>query len=310
MMYMLLLAIQYTIQPRTTRKLMDNRTNKQTAALVEEVVKTSIAGTLLLTRTSSEALAGWTLSSSLVVAAIPAVLYAVQGVLTYTAQQHLDSVTFNGLSQTKTLSAAFFCYLIMNKPQSPIQILALAGLLVSALLFQGVNPFQRNATETKKRSGRRFALGVVPCVAATVLSGLAGAFSQKGLQLTGGTGRDPFLYAMEVSSYSGICLLASVLIQRVSRERKQSTAPTGRLFAHWTWPTLLPVVLKAIGGILTVLVHKHAGSVAKGFALMFGLVLSGILQSALDGENMTVHHVLGTVLVMVSGWAHFTHPPL
>jgi UDP-sugar transporter A1/2/3 len=305
---MLLLALQYTIQPRTTRKLMDKRTNKQTAALVEEIAKTSIAGTLLLctTRKSSEALAGWTLSSSLVVAAVPAVLYAVQAVLTYTAQQHLDSVTFNGLSQTKTLSAALFCYLLMNKPQSPIQMLALGGLLVSALLFQGVNPFQRKAKD-EKRSGRRFALGVVPCVAATVLSGLAGAFSQKGLQLTGGTGRDPFLYAMEVSSYSGICLLVSVLIQRLRRQKKSTD--TG-WFAHWTWPTLLPVVLKAIGGVLTVLVHKHAGSVAKGFALMFSLVLSGILQSALDGENMTMNHVWGTMLVMLSGWAHFTNPPL
>jgi hypothetical protein len=45
---------------------------------------------------------GWTLSSSLLLAGLPAILYATQGVLTYLGYQNTDSVTFNGLNQTKT----------------------------------------------------------------------------------------------------------------------------------------------------------------------------------------------------------------
>jgi UDP-sugar transporter A1/2/3 len=65
---------------------------------------------------------------------------------------------------------------------------------------------------------------------------------------------------------------------------------------------LIPVVVKALGGIATVLVHKHAGSVPKGFALVLGLVLSGMLER----EPLTFPQLLGTVLVLASSWVHFT----
>lgn len=41
----------------------------------------------------SAELRGWTLSSSLLLAGLPALLYACQGVLTYLGYQHTDSVS-------------------------------------------------------------------------------------------------------------------------------------------------------------------------------------------------------------------------
>lgn len=49
----------------------------------------------------SSALQGWTLSSSLLLAGFPALLYAMQGVLTYIGYQNTDSVSENG---SKTMS--------------------------------------------------------------------------------------------------------------------------------------------------------------------------------------------------------------
>ena len=40
---MFLLAIQYCIQPRITKKYLDKRVNKKSVAMVEEVVKMSLA---------------------------------------------------------------------------------------------------------------------------------------------------------------------------------------------------------------------------------------------------------------------------
>ena len=65
--------------------------------------------------------------------------------------------------------------------------------------------------------------------------------------------------------------------------------------------TLLPVACKACGGVLTALVHKHAGSVSKGFALTLGLVLS----TGLSDRELEIHQGLGTILVMLSSWLHF-----
>ena len=254
-------------------------------------------------------------------------LYALQGVLQYVSHQHLDPVTFNGLTQTKTLSAALCCWIILRTPQSPLQIVALAVLFGSALVFQGYYRFGSgfsfglkssdvtvaNGNSTKppqqqqpsNRSEDWIWRGVIPCLGAAFVSGLAGALSQKGLQLTGTAGRDPFLYTIEISFYSAITLL-------VSRMRSSSNLrmDLAKERSQWTYKTLIPIIVKAAGGVITALVHKYAGSVAKGFALMFGLVLSGTIQMSLAQESLQPHQVVGTLMIMLATWMHFTHPPL
>lgn len=346
---MMLLAVQYAIQPRLSRKYISPQLNKQSVALVEEVVKTSFAAAIFFSKptvTVQNALKDWTLSSSLACAGLPAILYAVQGVLQYVSYQHLDPVTFNGLTQTKTLSAAFCCWLIIHKPQSPLQMVALGILFGSALVFQGYikidafwkTPTIGNSTTTingtttaatttaatktartsanvTKGSGTTkdhwWLYGVIPCLGAAFLSGLAGALSQKGLQLTGIRGRDPFLYTVEISLFSAMTLLINLLRSNASNASKAFSRLDywKEQRAHWNWATLLPIFLKASSGVITALVHKNAGSVSKGFALMFGLVLSNMIQLTTKQESLQSYQVLGTFMIMLSTWLHFTNPP-
>lgn len=261
----------------------------------------------------------WTISSSLAVAGLPAVFYALQGVLQYVSHQNLDPVTFNGLTQTKTLSAALCCWLIMGTKQSPIQILALGILFASALVFQGyvrIRNIRQEAIDptaggtvavaaAKKRQEDWLVRGVLPCLGAAFLSGLAGALSQKGLQLTGITGRDPYLYTVEISFFSAVTLWFNMM-----RSNGFSKMEWEKQKAYWTWKTMIPIIVKAAGGVVTALVHKYAGSVAKGFALMFGLILSGTIQLCMSDETLQPHQVVGTLMIMMSTWLHFTHPPL
>jgi UDP-sugar transporter A1/2/3 len=245
----------------------------------------------------------WSLSSSLICAGIPASLYAIQGVLTYTAYQRLDPVTFNGLMQTKTLSAALFCFLLLGRGQSWVQMGALALLSYSALLFQGT-PSDRNVNPNKSiLPFHKMSLGVVACLLATAISGLAGSLSQKGLQMTGSSGQNAYLYTVEVSFYSAMCLCVSL----VGSTRLHLSGPS--FFQSWNVSTLLPICLKACGGLLTAFVHKHAGSVTKGFALILGLVLTGIMQAVLDKKTLSRDQMMGTGLVLLSSWLHFTNPP-
>ena len=46
LVFMMLLAIQYAIQPRLSKKLISPKVNKQSVALVEEVVKTTMAAVI------------------------------------------------------------------------------------------------------------------------------------------------------------------------------------------------------------------------------------------------------------------------
>jgi UDP-sugar transporter A1/2/3 len=250
-------------------------------------------------------------------------LYAMQGVLQYVSHAHLDPVTFNGLTQTKTLSAALCCWIIVGKAQSPLQIVALSILFVSAMVFQGYISFGGSTSSsvvvsqtttttttlttltmcTKQQKEDWVWKGIVPCLGAAFTSGLAGALSQKGLQLTGIAGRDPFLYTVEISFFSAVTLIISML-----RSNSFSKLEWDKQRGYWTYQTLIPIVCKAAGGVVTALVHKYAGSVAKGFALMFGLVLSSTLQMTLSKESLQPHQVTGTLLIMLSTWLHFTHP--
>jgi UDP-sugar transporter A1/2/3 len=273
----------------------------------------------------------WSLSSSLAVAGLPAMLYALQGVLQYVSYQYLDPVTFNGLTQTKTLSAAFCCWVIMNQRQSPIQTVALAILLGSALVFQGYIPRGLKSTAVSGTGDTKAVKstsqtttpsnqtthqppitgedwiwrGVVPCLGAAFLSGLAGALSQKGLQLTGIRGRDPFLYTIEISFYSAVTLVFNM----VRSANNGNDMDWQKQRAYWNWKTFIPIVVKATGGVITALVHKYAGSVSKGFALMFGLVLSNMIQLTMQQDLLQPYQVVGTIMIMLSTWLHFTNPP-
>lgn len=354
---MLLLSITYCIQPTLSKKYIDKRISVGSIAMVEETFKLIMGSSLFFLSCSSSSpsssswkdiISNWDLHTSLIVAAIPAFIYSIQGILTYTSYQYLNAVTFNGLSQTKMLSAAFCCYFLLGKRQSMVQIVSLLLLVCSALFFQGTistksilssssnlvtkkKESSKNSTEKlrkKQNHNQKYLLyGVLPCMAATFLSGLAGALSQKGLQMTGGAnGRNPFLYTMEVSFFTGVFLFLSKVIKFMFSSKnhtqlKPATSNTtasiddksshvdSNYFQYWSWKTLIPIFIKASGGLLTALVHKYAGSVLKGFALVLGLVFSGVLQSFKDEKPLSLDQLFGTLLVLVSTWLHFTCPP-
>jgi UDP-sugar transporter A1/2/3 len=370
---MLMLAAQVAVQPRISRWLVRPEDSKVYVALMEEVAKTVLAIVLWWLQGSSDvrgnrggllavAANNWSLPSSLASAGFPAVLYAVQAVLTYVGLQHLDAVTFNGLSQLKTVSAAIFCYLILGTPQSLPQVVAIALLLASSLLFQlpgrklgrasqgpaAIVTGCATVTATEDVTGRAQTgasaaaaatavsfRGLTACLAATAISGLAGALSQRGVQMTRGShggnaggSRDPYLYCAEVSIYSALFLIVSSLLKRllartylrrspaqaayrdetVTRSSRAPAASESRrasCTSTFRWSLWIPVTVKAVGGIVTVLVHKHAGSVPKGFALVLGLVLSGMLER----DPLTLPQLFGTILVLTSSWLHFTNSP-
>lgn len=365
-LYLILLALNYAIMPRLSKRYIHPSTNKQSVALVEEVVKMSLGmggwiltsyvtasnsnndisidtDTLLsnapITTTSilSQQLQNWSPLSTLVAAGLPSALYALQGILTYTAYQNLDSVTFNGLTQLKVLSTALCCYIVLGKRQSEMQLLSLGMLMASTVVFQGSwkdwlrsirsklehnkNKKHVGGTAITESNGnnRRLLMGVLPCLTATLLSGLAGAFSQRSLQTqVGMMHRNAYFYTVEISFLSAVCLVLSMGVQwlRDGATTRTTTAraeggdlkKSSSFFQHWTYATLLPITTKATAGLLTALVHRHLGSVIKGFALVLGLVFSALLQFVLEGVDLSGGQLVGTALVLLSSWLHFTNP--
>ena len=223
---------------------------------------------------------------------------------TLIAYQNLAPLTFNVLNQTKTLSAALCCYLLMGKVQSKLQILSLLLLFTSACVIEKIIPLRRKAvvvaagttsttadekddmetvgTDSPSSNNQQHLQGVSAVLLASFISGLAGALVQKNLQsgTTFGGGRISYLFTIELCVASIIVLCTSML-KSDDGKRIRSEG----FFQNWTPQTLIPIFTNAAGGIVVGLVTKYAGAVKKGFALIFGLLLSGILQACMNTQD-------------------------
>jgi UDP-sugar transporter A1/2/3 len=242
------------------------------------------------------------------------------------AQQNLEALTFNVLNQSKILSAALSCYLVMGKRQSNIQMISLCILMLSTLVIEQILKPSTIFAIFGEKSGysiggtRHFTHGVVPLMVASLLSGMAGALTQSSTQGSQGEmpiwgkrrgsnakpssvrpPRNAYLFSMELSVASVILLLVSLIL---SSNGCTIILSPRTFFSNWTPETLIPVLTNSIGGILVGLVTKHAGSVRKGFALIFGLLLSGLLQAS--GAGIQAHQVVGGLLAAASLWMHTT----
>jgi solute carrier family 35 (UDP-sugar transporter), member A1/2/3 len=161
------------------------------------------------------------------------------------------------------------------------------------------------STNPQPMSTLRFTQGVAPLLLASFISGLAGALSQKNLQAVGG-GRNPYLFSMELCAASILLLAFSLVLSPDG----QSIVQHG-YWHGWTPSTFIPIATNSAGGIIVGLVTKHAGSVRKGFALIFGIFLSGLIQAVLQPElSMEASHIAGGVLAAVSLYLHSSFPPV
>jgi solute carrier family 35 (UDP-sugar transporter), member A1/2/3 len=203
-LFMLCLALQYGLQPLLQKACIDRHTvNKVSLLVVAEVVKIVICLSMILSRKGAFAdiTSTWTLRTSLKAACLPAALYAVQNWLSQIAYQNLDSLTFNLLNQTKTLSAAVCLYVVMGRRQSGPQLVALMLLLVAALLLN-------SRSDSTAKGSVQWESGIAPLLGASLLSGFSAAVTQKTLQVKG---RNSFLLSLELAVYGIITLVLSTI---------------------------------------------------------------------------------------------------
>lgn len=222
---------------------------------------------------------------------------------------------------THQLSAALCCWLIIGRKQSKAQIFALFLLLLSALVIEkivtldnvlGNNDDGNAASESLMAlEPRHFTHGVVPILVASGISGLAGAITQKNLQSASGCGKsggkNAVLFSAELCVASLIMLGGSLAFNSDGQKIKENG-----FFADFTPFTFIPILTNALGGIVVGLVTKYAGSVRKGFALIFGLMISGLIQavteSTQDGFAISKEEIIGGCLASISLWIHVTNP--
>jgi len=204
----------------------------------------------------------------------------VQNVAIQVGYQHTSALLFNLLNQTKIIFTAVMVYLFIGTRPMPQQVLAL-GLVLLAGVVLSLPPSHGDSAVDPMIFD--FWFGVVPTLAASLLSGIATAWTQR--VLTIGAQRNAYLYTLELSTYSSILLMSSLLW---SNSGSISTVMTlfRRTFeaSPLCW---IPVLSNACGGLVAGQVIKHVGGVRRSFAVISGIMLTGILEWLVLGASIS-----------------------
>ena len=300
----MLLAFQFGLQPMIASRFTASSVSRTSVVIGTEMGKIIIAFFSIMTEpleAQRKVLEGWTLADSLKVAALPATLYAIQNLFVQYGYVLLDSMTFNLLNQTKTLSAAFWLFVIMGQKQSYVQIFALVLLLAAAYILNS------DAGAAAAGGGSDLAsyhFGIMMVCGASMISGLSAALTQRAL--VGARPRHPLFFSAELAVYGIAFLLLNALFNPSSKEK--GLILSGGLFNGWSLITFIPVVTNAFGGLVVGLVTKYAGGVVKGFALIAGLIITGFAQWVFENKALQPKDWVACALVALSIYLHGSYP--
>ena len=117
-------------------------------------------------------------------AGLPAIIYSFQNLLIMQGFLYLDGLTINLINQTKTIFTAVCVYLLLGRRQSTMQCVALAMLFGASVLLALDKAPENKADALPDVDYNTWLFGgVLPVFAASILSGVASALSQRSLQV-------------------------------------------------------------------------------------------------------------------------------
>eukprot|EP00697_Spironema_sp_BW2_P010267 gnl/Spiro4/2542_TR1226_c0_g1_i1.p1 gnl/Spiro4/2542_TR1226_c0_g1~~gnl/Spiro4/2542_TR1226_c0_g1_i1.p1 ORF type:complete len:399 (-),score=105.92 gnl/Spiro4/2542_TR1226_c0_g1_i1:260-1369(-) len=323
---MVVLAIQFGVQPFLARRYIPRELPRVAVVVWIEVTKVVLAGGLLALQPAVllAELRRFSLSESLAYSLPPALVFSLQNICIQISLANVEMLTWNLINQSKLLFTAFFLWLFLGLSQTKLQQFALVLMAAAAVILTLDDSGSNSTVQTS------FMLGLAPCFAAAILSGLSSTLSQFSMQKLE---RHPFLFTIELSFYSCVTLLCSELGVQLYRGLDSIAAASGpgpgsvgveaasggggssygsfegvgeQFWQTFTVPATLfiPAISQAIGGIAIGLIVKHLGSLHKCFALIAGVVITGVVRLVITGAPLTVSLTAGAVLVCFSTWLH------
>jgi len=290
--YLGLLCLQVCLQPVLTKAFLKPGIKKSTLVVTAELLKIVICLLQLsFVGELRKEYNKWSFHDSLITAALPAFIYAVQNIAIWIAYQNTSGLTFNIVNQTKIIFTAVFLYLVLNKQRSKTQVVALFILSLSATIVS--LPVDDWSSFTSKDDSHvpveTHYYGILVALFGSLLSGLAATLCQYSLQ---GRGRNSKVFTIELAVFGTAAIAAS------------SYVTTGEFpldYSDWDLNTLVPVIGQAAGGYITGEVTKRSGGIKKGYAVSAGVVLTAFFEAYTDIQHsLDVRHTLSLPLLISS----------
>lgn len=134
---------------------------------------------------------------------------------------------------------------------------------------------------------------------ASIMSGFAGTLTQKALQ-SEEKPRHSLLFSVELAIYGVICSFLRLYIEGMLGILDGGQISQNGFFHHLEFTVLIPITVNAIGGIGVGLITKYKSVIHKSYAMIFGILLSGIFRNMLYSTPMSKAMCIAVPMVMFS----------
>lgn len=229
---------------------------------------------------------------------VPSIIYTVQNNLLFVAVSNLDAAVFQVTYQLKILTTALFSVLMLGKPLSRLQWLALFILFCGVALVQ-VQP--SNSSQSKVAVEQRPLLGLVAVLVQCCLSGFAGVYFEKILK---GTNQSIWLRNVQLG------IIGSV-IGFITMEINDGPKVTEKgFFFGYDYVVWTVICLQSFGGLVVAVVVKYADNILKGFATSGAIIISCIAAIYFFDFHLSLQFFVGATLVIISVFMYSKYVPM
>ncbi|KAH9287139.1 UDP-galactose translocator [Echinococcus granulosus] len=228
---------------------------------------------------------------------VPGVMYAIQNNLIYLAVSHLNPSVFQVTYQLKVFTTVLFFRVLLHRVLTSKHWIALSLLFVGVVTAQ-VDP--GNSAKTLEGLEQKPFFGLICVITACVLSGFSGVFFELVLKSTQKT-------IVMRNIQLAFCGIFASLAQAYFQER-EVIFNHGFLFGYdgYVWAVIL---VQSVGGLLVAAVVRYADNILKTFATSVAIVLTLVASVLLFGTPLTVHLVVGNLLVIAATVLYGILPP-
>lgn len=240
--------------------------------------------------------------------AVPAILFTIQTNLLYYAISRIDVVTFQGISQLKLLTTAFFSVVMLKKSLSGWQWVACGLLALGVTLTQLANFKKSEASMGSAALGESVSvmtdamMGMMAVICAAITSGFSSVYFEKILK---NSTTSLWIRNLQMGLFSiffaGAAMMMSSDWTLIVKE--------GTLFHDYTAIVIAMIGLQALGGLVVALVMKHTDNIVKGFAASVSIGLSWLLCAVFFDYDVSMRGLAGMILIMLAVSLYSSSPP-
>ena len=236
---------------------------------------------------------------------VPAVLYAIQGVLLILSLKYLDPTVFQILYQMRILFLAMMMRVALDFKLSQIRWAALVALIVGIVLAQLAMQRKDSGKAGDEEAHKSWSIeGTLAALMGAFLSAFSGVFTEFVYKKRGNfftlSARSLHLAFFSLVYFWFVFARDVWNMQDNASMSMRVSEFLATFFDGFTGLVWFLVVLQAMGGILVGLVVCYCDNIVKSFSTAFAIVLSGTASVFLFNLPLEPLFLLGSLLVMSS----------